>query len=279
MGDNWIVGILNKTLNGWNDKLAEVWALLTVSPETFKGGEIWTVIEGVNGAMQGIGYALLVLFFAINIFKSSVSFRDFKRPEYALRQFIYFALAKTAITYGMELIMKIFAICNGIVAMAASGIGGPSGTSVALPREIAQGIENAGFLDTILLFAVALIGMLLITVLSYVIILTVYGRFFKLYMYAALSPVAFASFAGEGTTRYGKAFLRSYIGVCLEGVVIVLACLIFSAFAGSGAPAVDPDAAVITQVWSYLGEVIFNMLVLVGIVKGADHIAKEMFGL
>lgn len=110
-------------------------------------------------------------------------------------------------------------------------------------------------------------------------ILTVYGRFFKLYMYAALSPVALASFAGEHTTHFGKAFLRSYIGVCMEGAVIVLACIIFSAFASSGTVVVDPDASVVTQVWSYLGEVIFNMLVLVGLVKAADRIAKEMFGL
>ena len=110
-------------------------------------------------------------------------------------------------------------------------------------------------------------------------ILTVYGRFFKLYMYAALSPVALASFAGENTTHFGKAFLRSYIGVCMEGAVIVLACIIFSAFASSGVTVVDPDASVVTQVWSYLGEVIFNMLVLVGLVKAADRIAKEMFGL
>ena len=98
-------------------------------------------------------------------------------------------------------------------------------------------------------------------------------------LYAALSPVALASFAGEGTSHFGKAFLRSYVGVCMEGAVIVLACIIFSAFSSSGTPVVDSSASVVTQVWSYLGEVIFNLLVLVGLVKSADHIAKEMLGL
>ena len=146
-------------------------------------------------------------------------------------------------------------------------------------QEIADAIGDVGFFASIPLWLVTLLGSLFITVLAFIMILTVYGRFFKIYMYAALSPVALASFAGEGTSHFGKAFLRSYVGVCMEGAVIVLACIIFSAFSSSGTPVVDSSASVVTQVWSYLGEVIFNLLVLVGLVKSADHIAKEMLGL
>lgn len=170
-------------------------------------------------------------------------------------------------------------VCSGIVATAAGSIGGLTGASVALPQEIADAIGDVGFFASIPLWLVTLLGSLFITVLAFIMILTVYGRFFKIYMYAALSPVALASFAGEGTSHFGKAFLRSYVGVCMEGAVIVLACIIFSAFSSSGTPVVDSSASVVTQVWSYLGEVIFNLLVLVGLVKSADHIAKEMLGL
>ena len=123
-----------------------------------------------------------------------------------------------------------------------------------------------------------LLGCLLITVLAFLMILTVYARFFKLYLYAALSPVALASFAGEGTSQMGRAFLKSYVGVCLESAVIVLACIVFSAFAASDTVVLG-SGSVVTQVWSYLGEVIFNMLVLVGLVKGADRVVREMFGM
>lgn len=97
-------------------------------------------------------------------------------------------------------------------------------------------------------------------------------------LYAALSPVALASFAGEGTSQMGRAFLKSYMGVCLEGAVIVLACIVFSAFAASDTVVLG-GGSVVTQVWGYLGEVIFNMLVLVGLVKGADRVVREMFGM
>ena len=279
MNSNWIVENLTNAFATWNGKMAEMWALLTESPQTFKGGTIWQTIGTINGGMQAIGYGLLVLFFAIGIFRSASSFRDFQRPEHLLRHFIYFVLAKLGITYGMDLLADVYGVCSGIIAAAAGSVGGMAGASVALPQEIVDAIGDVGFLASIPLWLVTLLGSLLITVLAFVMILTVYGRFFKIYMYAALSPVALSSFAGEGTSRFGKAFLRSYVGVCMEGAVIVLACIIFSAFSSSGAPAVDSSTSVVTQVWSYLGEVVFNLLVLVGLVKSADHIVKEMLGL
>lgn len=279
MEDNWIVGNLENAFATWNDKLAEMWSLLTESPQAFKGGTIWNTIVSINDGLQAVGYGLLVLFFAISLFRSTASFRDFQRPEYAVKHLIFFVAAKVAITYGMDLMTSIFEICAGIIATAAGSVGGLTGASVTLPTEIAEGVADVGFWASIPLWLVTLLGSLFITVLAFIMILTVYGRFFKIYMYAALSPVALASFAGESTSSFGKAFLKSYIAVCMEGAVIVLACIIFSAFASSGTPVVDPDASVVTQVWSYVGEVIFNMLVLVGLVKAADRIAKEMFGL
>ena len=129
------------------------------------------------------------------------------------------------------------------------------------------------------MWAVTLIGGLFITVLSFIMIMTVYGRFFRLYMFTALAPLPLASFAGEDTSFMGKAFLRSYLGVCMEGAIVVLACLIFSAFAASGAPIADTSLPVVTMSWQYVAQTIFNMLILVALIKGAERIAKEMFGL
>lgn len=279
MEDSWIIDNLNNAFTIWNEKLLEMWSLLTESPQTFKGGTIWNTVVDIHGGMQAIGYGLLVLFFAISIFKSTVSFREFQRPEYVLKHFLYFVMAKLAITYGMDVMTGIFTVCGSVIATAASSIGGLTAGAVTLPIEIAEAVQEVGFWASIPLWLITLLGSLFITVLSFVMILTVYGRFFKIYMYAALSPIALASFAGETTSSFGKSFLKSYVGVCMEGAVIVLACIIFSAFASSGTPVIDASASVVTQVWSYVVEVIFNMLVLVGLVKSADRIAKEMFGL
>ena len=278
VSDNWVVQNLQKSLSTWNDKLAEVWKLLTQSPEDFKGGAIWKVITDIHGALMAIGLALLVLFFVVGVVKTCGSFAEVKKPEHALKLFIRFAIAKGVVTYGLELMMALFEIVQGMVStiMKASGIG--SFDKITLPKEMVSAIEDCGFFESIPLWAVTLIGSLFITVLSFIIIMSVYARFFKIYMYTAIAPVPLAAFAGQPTEQIGKSFIKSYAAVCLEGAIILLACIIFSVFAASP-PAVDVDAAPAAMVWGYVGELIFNMLVLVGTVKMADRIVKEMMGL
>ena len=279
ISDNWIVNILENALTDWNGKLSEIWALLTQTPQSFKGGDIWTMITGIHTAMVGIGYGLLVLFFAMGVFQSAASFRDFQRPEFALRHFIRFVLAKVAVGSCMEIMTAIFSVCGGVVATVMSGMGGSVSTAATLPGEIVTAIEGLGLLESIPLWLVALLGSLFITVMSFILLLTVYGRFFRLYMFTALAPLPLASFAGEGTAASGKAFLKNYIGVCMEGAVIVLACLIYSAFLSSSTPAADASLPAVTMAWQYIGQLIFNMLILTGLVKGADRVVKEMLGL
>lgn len=279
MSDNWIVQNLNSALETWGKKLAEIWTLLTQDPETFKGGGIWGVILNINDALKAIGYGLLVLFFAVGIVKTCGSFTDMKKPEHVLKAFIRFALAQGAVMYGMELMKAIFSIVQGIVAkiMAHSGMAG--GTVTELPAEIVEKIESVGMLDSIPLWIVTLLGSLLITVLSFIMILSVYGRMFKLYMYTALAPIPIATFAGEPSQSVGKNFIRSYAGVCLEGAVIALACIIFSVYASSPPAIGDTSLSAVTIVWNYVGELVFNLLVLVGAIKASDRIVKEIMGL
>ena len=278
MSDNWVVGNLQNAIETWNSKLSEIWTLVSQSPVDFKGGTIWNVITNIHGAVQAIALALLVLFFVVGVMKTCGSFAEVKKPEHALKLFIRFAIAKGLITYGLELMMAIFKIVQGVAStiMNATGLGGA--TQTVLPNEIISAVEACNFFESIPLWAVTLIGGLFITVLSFIMIMTVYGRFFKLYMYTALAPIPLSTFAGEPSQNVGKSFIKSYCAVLLEGAVIVLACIIFSLFA-STPPVVDANAAAVTQVWAYIGELVFNMLVLVGAVKMSDRIIREMMGL
>ena len=278
MSDNWVVQNLQNALDTWNSKLAEIWQILTQSPENFKGGGIWQVIVQIHGALQAIGYALLVLFFVVGVVKTCGSFTEVKRPEHALKIFIRFAIAKGVVTYGLELMMALFNIIQGVTSTIMQTAGFGSTEDTVLPDEIIEAVEDCGFFESIPLWAVTLIGGLFITVLSFIMIMSVYGRFFRLYLYTAIAPIPLSSFAGEPSQNIGRSFLKSYAAVCLEGTIVVLACIIFSLFASSP-PVVNPDAAAVTMVWSYIGELIFNMLVLVGAVKMSDRVVREMMGL
>jgi hypothetical protein len=276
--NSWVIDNLENALDTWNDKMNEIWHLVTQSPADFKGGGVWSVIIDIHGALQATGLALLVLFFVIGVVKTTGSFVEVKKPEVAVKLFIRFVLAKAVVTYGLELMMALFTIVQGIIStmMGRSGFG--TSEALALPDTVAQAIEDVGFWQSIPLWIVTILGSLFITVLSFVMILSVYGRFFRIYLYTAIAPVPLSAFAGEPSQNIGKSFIKGYAAACLEGAIIVLACIIYSAFA-TAPPAVDEGAGAVTMVWTYIGELIFNMLVLVGTVKMADRIVREMMGL
>ena len=276
---SWIVDNLNSALTTWNNKLAELWTLIGTSPESFKGGGVWEVIQNINGALQAVGYGLLVLFFAAGVVKTCGSFAELKKPEMAFRCFVRFVLAQAAIGHGMELMMALFNIAQGMVSAIMSSSGLTAMSATTLPGEMVTTIESVGFIDSIPLWAITLLGSLFIWVLSLVMILTVYSRVFKNYLATAIAPIPLASFAGQPSSSIGVAFLKSYAAICLEGCVIVLACVIFSAFASSPPAITDSTLAPATLVWNYIGELVFNMLVLVGAIKMSDRLIRELMGL
>lgn len=276
--NSWVADNLENALDTWNEKMNEIWQLVTQSPAEFKGGAVWQIITDIHGALQATGLALLVLFFVIGVMKTAGNFAELKRPELAVKLFVRFVLAKAVVTYGLELMIALFTIVQGMIAtmMTRSGFGGMDG--MFLPDTIVQAIEDVGFWHSIPLWIVSLLGSLFITVLSFIMILSVYARFFRIYLYTAIAPVPLSSFAGEPSQSIGKSFLKGYAAACMEGAIIVLACIIYSAFA-TAPPAVEADTGAVTMVWTYIGELIFNMLILVGTVKMADRVVREMLGL
>ena len=270
---------LNSALSTWNDKLTEIWALVSTSPENFKGGGVWSTIVNINDGLKAVGYALLVLFFVMGVVKTMGSFAEMRKPEQAVKCLVRFVLAQAAVSHGMELMTALFSIAQGMVSSIMSSSGLSAMAAVTLPDEMVAIIEEVSFLESIPLWAVTLLGSLLIWGLSLVMILTVYSRFFKLYMATAIAPVPMASFAGQPSSSIGIAFLKTYGAICLEGCVMVLACVIFSAFASTPPVIVDDTLAAATIVWNYVGETIFNLLVLVGAIKMSDRLVRELMGL
>ena len=280
MDNNWVIQNLESALETWNRHFAEIVQLLSTGPESFRGGGVWQVIVGINGALMAVAYALLALFFVMGMFKTASGVSELKRPEIAVKMFIRFACAQAAITYCMDIMLALFAICQGILSTVVTQAGAISEQTAALPAEISQAILDAGFWQSIPLWLVTILGSILVTVLSFVMIFTVYGRFFRIYCYTAIAPVALSTFAGEGTAHYGTAFLKSYTAVCLEGVIIVVACMIFSSFASAPPQSVTAGELTAVQlVWNYVAQLAFNLLVLVGTVKMSERLTKEMLGL
>ena len=88
--------------------------------------------------------------------------------------------------------------------MNAAGFG--SAQQTVLPSEIVTAVEDCGFFESIPLWAVTLIGGLFITVLSFILIMLAYGRFFKLCLYTAIASVPLSTFAGSPSQSVGMQF-------------------------------------------------------------------------
>ena len=155
----------------------------------------------INGALKAIGYGLLVLFFAVGVVKTCSGLAEMKRPELAFKLLLRFALAKAAVGYGLDLMLALFSIIQGMVStvITQSGLSGVTGT--ALPQDIVDRINRVDFLNSIPLWIVTLLGGLFIIVLAFIMILTVYARMFKIYIFSAISPIPLSSFAGEPTSN------------------------------------------------------------------------------
>ena len=110
-------------VKAWNAKLAEIWLLLTESPETFKGGDIWQIIIKIHGALQAIGLALLVLFFLWGMIRTCTNWQDIKRPEQAFKLFLRFIIARALVMYGMELMTSILKIVQRIIQAITESVG------------------------------------------------------------------------------------------------------------------------------------------------------------
>ena len=261
------------------DKLDKMWALLTTSPENFKGGGIWSIITTINGVLGAIGTALLVLFFTIGVIKTCGSFAELKKPETAVKVFIRFAISKYLIDNCLKLMLNFVTIVQGVIAKVTASSSVGTALEFSIPSSVQSKFDGVGILDgAIPLWAICFIAHIAFIVIGIVLLLTVYGRFFRIYMYTAIAPIPLSTLAGQPTENIAKSFLKSYAGVCMQGVVIVLACIIFTAYAAS-MPQMDTSAEPIKMVWGYVSEVVFNMLVLLGLVKGSDRIIHDMMGL
>ena len=261
------------------EKLSEMWALLTTSPQTFKDGAIWSVITAINGVLGAIGTALLVLFFTVGVIKTCGSFAELKKPETNVKVFIRFAVAKALIDNGLNIMVDFVTIIQGIISDITDTSTLGTALEFVIPSDVQATFEGIGILDgAIPVWAVCFISHIAMIVIAIILLLTVYGRFFRIYMYTAIAPIPLSTLAGQPTENIARSFLKSYAGVCLQGVVIVLACIIFTAFAAT-APEMDTTLDPLEMVWKYISELIFNMLILLGLVKGSDRIIHDMMGL
>ena len=252
------------------------------------------VMEVINNGLQAFSYALLVILTLWNVVKTTSSYTELKRPEVAVKLFIRFVLTKYAIGAAWSLVNNIFVISGALTSAVFRFSGMTDGNvwaGMTVPEFGDDGIlgiisDVASFLNPLSQIpglVLGLIGFIVAIVLSVTLILTVVGRFFKIYMYAALAPIPLSSFGSESTQSMGQNFLKACVAISVEGLVIAIAMIVFAAY--SEAPLITFDGLGVFQ-WvgnaaeeiTYTFTLIFNMLILLVVVKGTDQSVHKIFG-
>lgn len=252
-------------------------------------------IEAVNIALQIVAYVIFLILTFLNITSSAISIEELKRPDTILKLMLRCIFTYVAIGAAWDIICGITAGAGWIIEIAFNGSGlvvEDSWVGVVAPdfgeSQLFKfiGLISSVFtqgLSLIPAMSVGLIGFCVAAVLCVEIILTVIGRYFKIYVLGAIAPLGIVCFASNETRQYARNFVNAFIGFSVEGLVIAMALIVFAGYLES--PLID--TVVFEGIFSWLGdsakelaysyEQIFDMLLFLGIVKGSDQIVHQIF--
>ena len=274
---------IENALTQWYNSLETLVEMVLIDPTGV--GRFGPLIQStINLVTKPVGDAMIVLCFFIGIFGAGATMAETKRPEAAVRLFIRTAVTGAFVSQGYTFVSQILGISQSFISDFISVRGNISaGDAPKIPPEIKTAIQDLSFPANLGVTIIGLLGALAITVCGFVVLLTVYGRWFKIYMYMIVSPIPLATFAGKNTQQVGIQFLRNYAAATLEGVIMVIAIWAYRQFESyTGWQVIptsyDPSMAPSTMVWNYLQVTIFNILILITIIKSSSQLAKEMFG-
>lgn len=266
---------LTSALRFWEVKFNEILDILLIDPQNFQGGKIWGIVSNIITLIEGIGVSLLIVLFFYGLFKSTIDFRDvFKNPKTVVFAFARIFIAEFFVVNAKEILLFTLQFVQDIIAKIEIT---NNAIVYTVPDNIITALDTADWWASIGAWVSSLVGGWVIRGLTLLIIVLVYGRFFKIFLLTAVSPIPLAGYASDPTEYIGNNFMKSYIGEALRGVVIITACMIFSAYATS--PAASNSTTPGALVFDYVLDVVMQLLILVIMVKGSDRLVKEFFSL
>lgn len=290
MFDAPINGIAGGATSIFDWMMGIVYNIITADWGTLDGNNVANLIYKINKeGLVPIGIAAVTVFTMANIFKSSTSLLQFKRPSIFIPVFLKLILADATVTLSYPLFRWFFNLFAQIIRSLYETTGyadstGFTGLITSSTNTFTKG-DGGAWLIALILVIVLFVAML---VTAFSVLLTVMGRFFKIYLYAMVSPLPLATLSCEGIDRIGKSYLMSFAGICLEGVVIAGAGVVFATYLRSGDfLKANNGSGVLEQAFSFLSPsgaqvvanqigMLLNMSIFSGMVKGSDRIVREM---
>lgn len=310
---NWILATLQASIAFFDAWMSQLYDVLMLDPISYQNGTIWTTVSKIYDALMGPAVSILIIGFYIALIHDSGEFIKTRHFGSVGWTFILLYITASLLLGGKYILLLIFWCFKEIL----QAVTGPNGTNfldlswVELPKQVKLATSGLGATKATLFFIVVLIFALVIMVCSFTIIMVVYGRLFNIYLHLAVAPLALACGAAGPLRSTFVSYLKSFVGVCLQGVVIVIVCMVFSAFANNfdfntvqtfdqqivelkedmteeelkawweqwGMDNKELEAKKAEVLWTYLSQMLFLYLIMAGMIKGADNFIHQKLNL
>lgn len=310
---NWILATLQASIAFFDAWMSQLYDVLMLDPISYQNGTIWTIVSKIYDALMGPAVSILIIGFYIALIHDSGEFIKTRHFGSVGWTFILLYITASLLLGGKYILLLIFWCFKEILQTVT----GPNGTNfldlswVELPKQVKLATSGLGATKATLFFIVVLIFALVIMVCSFTIIMVVYGRLFNIYLHLAVAPLALACGAAGPFRSTFVSYLKSFVGVCLQGVVIVIVCMVFSAFANNfdfntvqtsdqqivelkedmteeefqawweqwGMDNKELEAKKAEVLWTYLSQMLFLYLIMAGMIKGADNFIHQKLNL
>lgn len=307
MKSNWVTAFLVSAMKFFTKMMGTMQDVLSINPITYKDGAVWHVVSLISKGLLGCSVSLMVIFMFIGLLTDLGELFKNGHSNTIIWTFILFTIGAGAVYAAPYLMVLIFFIGKEIIDSVMLGGEFNDLKWVELPDAIAKATDGLSLSSGFVFFLATTFAAIVIVVSCFSIMLVVYGRLFRIYMHIAISPLAISMASSPATRPHFLTFIRSFCGVILEGLVIVVVCAIFSAFASNfsvnnpteiqaeaeedehpdmtAGEMVDnvtegffdkPDGELI---WTWLCEQLFLFLLMAGTIKGADEFVSRKFGL
>ncbi|MGN0390693.1 MAG: hypothetical protein ACI4L2_07745 [Wujia sp.] len=309
---NWILANLTAAVEFFNAWMGKLYEILMIDPISYQNGTIWAMVEKIYNALLGPGISILIISFYLGLIHDGGEFIKTRRIGSVAWTFILMCVSVSVLQGGKYILLLVFWAGRELFENV-TGINGLNLLDlswVEIPKIVEWATYGMDMEKGFLFWIVTLIFALVVMICGFTILMIVYGRLLNIYMHFALAPLPLACMAAKPTRSVFSAYIRSFIGVCIQGLVIVVICMIFSAFA-NGFDYHDTeiqldDVSVLGFIqdfsdlsaeerqerwnelssfyqdeetvetlqakilWEYLSQMIFMYLMMAGMIKGAD---------
>jgi len=227
LNEEWLTGYITEKFDELNYSIHDAITKVIQTPAEFAPSTA-SVINTVFDVVLGTAYTLITLFFIIDLCNKTLMLET-SNYEVTVKLLLRFVFAKVIVENCRGIMGMILNAFSGIITSLEEVDGSLLGNSVA--NALIDKVEemDGGFLgiNYITYFLQLQPTMLLIWVASIISGVIVIGRMFEIMIYSAVAPLPLSTLAGEMSHDTAKRFLQSYIAVCLQGVIIVIAFKLF----------------------------------------------------